>query len=50
MGTFWEHLESKTASHVHERRFLYPEPVLKRQKLPKYKLLNYAYNYLYINK
>ena len=27
MGTFWEHLESKTASHVRERRFLYPDPV-----------------------
>lgn len=26
MGTFWEHLESKTASHVCERRFMYPEP------------------------
>jgi len=49
MGTFWEHLERKTASHVRERRFLYPEPDSKRQKLSKFTLSVYMYNYLFIN-
>ena len=49
MGTFWEHLESKAASHVRERRLLYPEPVLKSQKLCKSTKSKINHNILYIN-